>query len=190
MSLQVREEPLGLLDEHARVPIAFTVDRTLAVSLRSDGLGGILLNERLVDSPYVKDHDGEGEDPTHWPERFETSRWGLIAAHDVDRRVGGAVIAFQSADVWMLEGRADLAALWDLRVLPEVRNMGVGTQLFHAAEDWARARGCRQLKVETQNINVPASHFYLRMGCTLGGINRFAYPDRPHEAQLLWFKDL
>ncbi len=34
---------------------------------------------------------------------------------------------------------------------------------------------------------MPASHFYRRMGCTLGGINRFAYPDRPHEAQLLWF---
>jgi hypothetical protein len=88
------------------VSIAFAVDRTLAVTLRSDGLGGILLDERLVDSPYVKDHDGEGEEPTHWPERFDTSRWGLIAAHDVDRRVGGAVIAFQSSEVWMLEGRA------------------------------------------------------------------------------------
>ncbi|MGH9078809.1 MAG: GNAT family N-acetyltransferase [Acidimicrobiales bacterium] len=190
MSLKLREEPLGLLNEHARVSIAFAVDRTLAVSLRSDGLGGILLDERLVGTPYVKDHDGEGEDPTHWPQRFGTSRWGLIAAHDGDRRVGGAVIAFQSAEVWMLEGRADLAALWDLRVSPEVRNMGVGSQLFHAVEDWARARDCRQLKIETQNINVPASHFYRRMGCTLGGINRFAYPARPHEAQLLWFKDL
>ena len=190
MSVRVREEQLGLLNEHARVPIAFAVDRTLAVSLRSDGLGGILLHERLVDSPYVKDHDDEGEDPTHWPERFDTSRWGLIAAHDGDRRVGGAVIAFQSAEVWMLEGRADLAAVWGLRVLPEVRNVGVGSQLFHAVEDWARGRGCRQLKIETQNINVPASHFYRKMGCTLGGINRFAYPARPHEAQLLWFKDL
>lgn len=179
-----------MLPNHAQVPIAFAVDRTLAVSLRSDGLGGILLDERLVDSPYVKNHDDDGEDPTRWPERFDTSHWGLIAAHDGDRRVGGAVIAFQSADVWMLEGRADLAALWDLRVLPEVRNMGVGSQLFHAVQDWARVRGCRQLKIETQNNNVVASHFYRRMGCTLGGINRFAYPANPHEAQLLWFTDL
>lgn len=190
MSLQIREEPLSFLDEHARVPIAFAVDRTLAVSLRSDGLGGILLDERPIDWPYVKDHDGEGEDPTHWPVRFDTSRWGLIAAHDHDRRVGGAVIAFQSGEVWMLEGRTDLAVLWDLRVLPEVRNMGIGSQLFHSVEDWACTRGCRQLKIETQNINVAASHFYRRMGCTLGGINCFAYPARPHEAQLLWFKDL
>ncbi|MHB1533495.1 MAG: GNAT family N-acetyltransferase [Acidimicrobiales bacterium] len=113
-----------------------------------------------------------------------------MAAYDGDRRVGGAVIAFQSAEVWLLEGRADLAALWDLRVLPEIRNRGVGSQLFHAVEAWARARGCRQLMIETQNINVPASRFYRRMSCTLGGINRFAYPARPHETQLLWFKDL
>jgi hypothetical protein len=39
MSLEVREEPLGLLNEHVRVSIAFAVNRTLAVSLRSDGLG-------------------------------------------------------------------------------------------------------------------------------------------------------
>ncbi|MHB1533294.1 MAG: GNAT family N-acetyltransferase [Acidimicrobiales bacterium] len=181
---------MDLLNEHARVSIAFAVDRTLAVSLRSDGLGGILLDERTVDSPYVKDYDREGEDPTFWSERFDMSRWGFIAAHDGDRRVGGAVIAFQSTEVWMLEGWADSAVLWDLRVLPEVRKTGVGSQLFHAAEDWARARSCRQLKIETQNINVAASHFYRRMGCTLGGINLFAYPALPHEAQLLWFKDL
>ena len=190
MSVQVREEPLDLLNEHARVPIAFSVDRMLAVSLRSDGLGGILLDECPVDLPYVKDHDGEGEDPTQWPKRFDTTRWGLIAAHDGDRRIGGAVIAFQSSQVWMLEGRPDLAALWDLRILPEARSMGIGSRPFHAVEGWARASGCRQLKIETQNINVPASYFYRQMGCTLGGINRFAYPARPHEAQLLWFKDL
>ena len=172
MSLQVREEPLGLLDEHARVPIAFTVDRTLAVSLRSDGLGGILLNERLADSPYVKDHDGEGEDPTHWPERFETSRWGLIAAHDVDRRVGGAVIAFQSADVWMLEGRADLAALWDLRVLPEVRNMGVGTQLFHYGQIMANQEFCSNCRGKKLPLTSGGSGIR-----THGGLNLTAFQE-------------
>lgn len=190
MSLLIREEPLGLLSEHARVPIAFTVERILEVSLRSDGLGGIALDEHQVGSSYVKDHDAEGEDPLRWPKRFDTTRWGLISAHDGDRRIGGAVIAFQSAEVWMLEGRADMAALWDLRVLPEVRRTGVGSHLVRAVESWARARGCRDLKIETQNINVPACRFYRQMGCTLGGINRFAYPDRPHEAQLLWFKHL
>ena len=62
--------------------------------------------------------------------------------------------------------------------------------LFRAAEAWSRDRGCRQLKIETQNINVPACRFYLRQGCVLGGINRFAYREFPEEVQLLWYKDL
>jgi ABC-2 type transport system permease protein len=53
MSLQLREEHLGLLNEHARVPIAFAVDRTLAVSLLSDGLGGILLARASVLTGHV-----------------------------------------------------------------------------------------------------------------------------------------
>jgi GNAT superfamily N-acetyltransferase len=66
----------------------------------------------------------------------------------------------------------------------------VGTALFDAVEDWARARSCEMLKVETQNINVPACRFYARMGCTLGAIHRYAYPDLPGEAQLLWYRTL
>ncbi len=54
----------------------------------------------------------------------------------------------------------------------------------------SRSRGCHTLKVETQNINVPACRFYQRMGCTLGTVNRFAYPDLPDEIQLIWFKNL
>jgi GNAT superfamily N-acetyltransferase len=49
-------------------------------------------------------------------------------------------------------------------VRPEVRSSGVGSALFRAAEDWSRRRGCRTLKVETQNINLPACRFYVHMG--------------------------
>jgi ribosomal protein S18 acetylase RimI-like enzyme len=90
----------------------------------------------------------------------------------------------------MLEGRRDLAVVWDIRVAAEFQRRGVGGRLFRAAEAWAAAKGCRQLKVETQNVNVPACRFYLRMGCTLGSIDRFAYPDLPDEIQLVWYRDL
>jgi hypothetical protein len=62
--------------------------------------------------------------------------------------------------------------------------------LFNAALEWGRTRGCRTLKVETQNINLSACRLYTRMGCTLVAINRRSYPDLPDETQLLWFKDL
>jgi hypothetical protein len=66
----------------------------------------------------------------------------------------------------------------------------VGTVLFQAAERWAASRGARWLKVETQNINVPACRFYARQGCVLGGLHRFAYSSLPDEVQLLWYKEL
>ncbi|MEO9180560.1 MAG: GNAT family N-acetyltransferase, partial [Acidimicrobiales bacterium] len=104
-------------------------------------------------------------------------------------RVGGAVIAFKTPAIHMLEG-AEMAELWDLRVLPTERSRGVGSALFTAAEAWCRQRGCRELKVETQNINVPACQFYAHMGCTLGAIDLHAYSELGEEVQLDWFKNL
>lgn len=90
----------------------------------------------------------------------------------------------------MLEGRTDLAVLWDIRVAPAVRGQGIGTALLRAVEAWAAARGCRQLKAEAQNINVPACRFYAAQGFVLAAAHPGAYPDFPDEIQLLWHKDL
>ena len=89
-----------------------------------------------------------------------------------------------------MEGRRDLSVLWDIRVAPNARGKGIGSALFEKVEAWARAHSCRQLKVETQNINVPACGFYARHGCELRGVHHAAYPDLPEEIQLLWYKDL
>ena len=187
----VAVEPISRLDLHADIPIAFPVERILDLELVDGGLGGIRLSEVPVAEPWTKDYDAiEDERPTRWAERFDVANWGLIAAHADERRVGGAVVAFDTAGVSMLEGRSDLAVLWDIRIRPEARSSGVGTQLFHAAMAWARERGCRTMKVETQNINVPACRFYQHVGCRLGAIDRFAYPELPDEVQLMWFIDL
>ncbi|HEY0020443.1 MAG TPA: GNAT family N-acetyltransferase [Longimicrobium sp.] len=191
MDVQVREEPIAGLGQYARVPIAFEVREVLDLVVRDGGLGGFALVERPLDVPWMKNYDDyAGERPSRWAIRFDVSRWGLLTAHAEGRPVGGAVVAFNTPGVDMLEGRRDLAVLWDLRVAPEMRGRGVGAALFGAAEAWAVARECRQLKVETQNINVPACRFYARQGCVLGVINRFAYPTLPDEVQLLWYKDL
>jgi GNAT superfamily N-acetyltransferase len=105
-------------------------------------------------------------------------------------RVGGTVIALSTAGMDMLEGRNDLAVLWDLRVQPELRGQGIGSALFQGAEEWATRRECKQLKVETQNITLAACRFYARQGCVLGAVNRFAYKELPDETQLLWYKQL
>ena len=180
-----------VLEEYAGIPIAFEVSRVFDITDQRNGLGGFVLAERILDVPYVKDYDAiDGENPAQWPSRFDMSNWGLFAGRVEGRLVGGAVVAFNTPSLSLLEGRTDVAILWDIRVSPEARGQGLGSALFRPAEAWARTRGCKQLLVETQNINVPACKFYARQGCVLAAVNRFAYPELPGESQLLWHKDL
>ena len=190
MSLDVATVLPASLATHAGVSIAFEVDRVLDVTAPYGGLGWFVLVERRLAVPYRKDYDAHDGGPADWPRRFDLTNWGLFAAHDGGTLVGAASVAFDTPGVDMLEGRRDLAVLWDLRVAPEARGRGVGTALFRAAEAWAAARGCRHLKVETQSVNVPACRFYARAECVLGAVHRFAYSDLPDEAQLLWYKAL
>jgi GNAT superfamily N-acetyltransferase len=189
MTIEARQEPLSALSEYAAVPIWFQIRRVFDV-MDGGAPGGFVLSERAVAVPYVKDYDAMDEGPARWAERFDVSGWALFGARIEGRLVGGAAVIADDARIDMLEGRRDLAVLWDIRVAPEVRGRGVGAAPFRAAEAWAAARGCRRLKVETQNVNVPACRFYARQGCVLGAIDRFAYPGLPHEVQLLWYKDL
>ena len=114
----------------------------------------------------------------------DIGHWGVFSAFDGRARVGGAVVAWKTPGAHMLEGRDDLAVLWDIRVHAEYRRQGVGSRLFRRAVDWAREKGCVSLKIETQNINVPACRFYASQGCKLGAIYPRAYPELPEEVQL------
>jgi GNAT superfamily N-acetyltransferase len=191
MTLRISEEPIADLTEHATVPIAFLVERVYDVHAVSGGLGGLVLAERTLDVPYEKDYDtAGGGSPVDWAKQFDVSNWGLLVARVAGQRAGGAVVAFNTTGVDMLEGRQDLAVLWDLRVRPESRRAGVGASLFAAAETWAGSRGCRWLKVETQNINVAACRFYRAQGCVLRSLDRFAYAEHPEETMLVWYKEI
>jgi GNAT superfamily N-acetyltransferase len=144
--IDIVEQPLSALAEHATIPIAFTVERILHIEESGDSLSFV---ERRIDTPYVKDYDLY-ESPRTWSERFDVSRWALLTAFLHGKRVGGAVIAMGSPGLDLLSGRMDVAALWDIRVVPEMRRRGVGKALFRAAEDWAAAQGCVELRIETQ----------------------------------------
>ncbi len=190
MNLTVLEEGPERLEAYGTVPIAFTVRKMLRIDLGGQrGLGGIHLVEEQVSAPYVKDYDCK-DGPARWRAGWDLTNWGIFSAFAGQERIGGAVAAFNTEGVDFLEGRKDLVALWDIRVVPRLRGRGVGTKLFHYALEWGRQRGCAAMKVETQNINLPACRFYQRQGCHLGAINRFAYRDFPGEAQLIWYRDL
>jgi GNAT superfamily N-acetyltransferase len=190
MSLEIREEPVGTLLDYSQISIAFLVECVYKVEFGEGSTGNPKLIERPVKVPYIKEYDLPCNCPTDWTRQYDLTSWGQLSASVDGRRVGAALIAFDTSGVDVLEGRADLAVLWDLRVSPEMRRSGVASKLFAAAERWAAARGCRELKVETQNINVPACRFYFKQGCTLRVARAGAYRDFPEEVMLLWYKEL
>lgn len=189
MELKIVEETADTLAEYEKISIAFEVKSIFRLELIENGLGGVKFVEEAVATPFIKDYDAH-EKPSHWTQRFDLSNWGILAAFDSEKRIGGATVVWNSPEVRMLEGRDDLACLWDLRVAPAYRGKLIGQHLFDSVSLWARERNCRQIKVETQNINVPACRFYARQGCHLGAFNRHGYPAEMNEVQLIWFRDL
>ncbi len=189
MPIQISVELPENLAAYGSIPIAFSVESELRVVPQEGGLGGLLLAEEKV-RPYVKDYDAESGGPKHWPDRWNLSGWGIFAAFEHGRRVGGAAVAHGEPSVVLTGTAGETAVLWDLRVDANHRGQGVGRQLFERTLSSARERTCRRVEIETQNINVAACKFYARQGCELIGINRNAYPRLSHETQLIWQKIL
>jgi GNAT superfamily N-acetyltransferase len=194
MVVKIQEMEAEILPQYKEISIAFEVKTEFRVDLVNAGLGGIGLREEEVVPSYIKDYDAyEDGGPERWSRRFDISNWGIFFALDGARPLGRAVVAFNTPGVYMLAGRTDLAVLWDLRVHPDIRRQGIGTKLFNYAANWSRKRGCKQLKIEAQNVNVPACRFYAKQGCQLGEINRYGYAGQPevaHEVMLVWYLDL
>jgi ribosomal protein S18 acetylase RimI-like enzyme len=190
MKVEITESAASYPEDYANIPIAFVVRQILKV-VPGPKLGEFCLDEHALPAPYVKDYDAiRSEHPSTWARRFDISNWVFLSAQLDGHCVGRAAVASKTPELNILGDRDDLAVLWDIRVAPDARGKGIGTALFRAAENWARLKGLRQLKVETQNINVAACRFYERLGCKLLKVNPNAYPELHDEVQLLWYKDL
>ena len=187
MPIEICVELPETIAAYGTVPIAFLVESQLRVVPQQGGLGGLLLIEESV-LPYVKDYDAITGGPVNWPNRWNLQGWGILAAFEDGRRVGGAAVAHNEPSLGLAGTDGETAVLWDLRVDTKHRGQGVGRQLFESAVAWALERNCRRLEIETQNTNVGACKFYARHGCDLIAINRNAYPCLSHETQLIWQK--
>ncbi len=184
---QVGKECLGQYDA---VPMLVHVTSHFVLDKLDRGLGGFLIKEIPVE-PYTKDY-GVYERAADYEKRFDVTHWAFFMAFDGDNPVGAATVVSRTPEVNMLEGRDDLAVLWDIRVDDAYKRQGIGQRLFDMAADWARSEGFRQLKIECQNINVNAVRFYHKQGAVLCSFNEYAYrePDCRHEIQFLWYLDL
>ena len=187
--VDVVEEATTDLREYSQIPIAFEVREVVDVVETPHGRNRFSLTLRAIDSPYEKDYDVLAP-PAAWPSQFDLSHWRFFAARVGGERVGGAAVVLRAPDVQMLQGRADVAILWDIRVAKNARRHGVGAALMENVEAWSVAHGARWLEVETQNINVPACRFYEQIGFELREVNRSAYVTLPGEIQLIWGEKL
>ena len=189
MSITIKEVTKGQLKEYAQIPMWFKVMSKYELEKINGGLGGILLKEVPVEE-YVKDL-GEYDKPLEWGQEFDISNWGIFIAYDRDIPIGGATLVYNTEGVNMLDNRKDMTVLWDIRVAPEYKSRGVGTQLFSYAKEWSVRHNCKQMKIETQNNNVLACKFYAKQGARLGQINEYAYyGEDDDEVMLIWYLDL
>ena len=170
------------MGELMTVPSRFLVDRRVLVR------GGEIVGEEVVEEPYNKDYDGfAGETLSDWPGVFNVSTWAMFLARTVGGElVGGAVVAAGDKSVDLLEGRDDLAHVFDIRVHPAHQGRGLGRRLWQDAVSWCIARRITELRVETQDVNVGACRFYQAMGCHLHRADRHAYPADLGEILLIW----
>jgi GNAT superfamily N-acetyltransferase len=191
---QIRQIGIDEIDVYERIPMRFTVDSYFDVSLQNGGLDGFRITERRVRDPWVKDYLAQGHTALPgWIDHFDGAGWAYFLAEDGDEPVGGAAIASRTPSMYMLDGRDDLAVLVDIRVHPMRQRSGVATALVALAIKWARDEGLSQLKIETQNINVPGCRFYASLGCELRGVQSYAYASDTalkDEIMFLWWLDL
>jgi hypothetical protein len=95
-------------------------DRIFDVTPPDDQSGSFTLIERRLGAPHEKDYDAiDGEGPLKC------------------QQVGGAAVAFDTPGLTMLEGRRDLAVLWDIRVSPK-RAVGVSVPRSSTASSHRR----------------------------------------------------
>jgi GNAT superfamily N-acetyltransferase len=135
-AVRVLADQPGSLDAYASVSSAFEVRDVLDVSAGSIADVMARWPARRLATPYRKDYDAvPGNHPADWPALLPSARILQLGAHVVAQRVGGALMLLDGPAVELLEGRRDLALLWDLRVAPSHRGRGVGAGAGLAGTD-------------------------------------------------------
>lgn len=184
-----REIPSCDADLYDNIEMKVLVTEIYEVIARD--LEGISFEKRSV-IPYWKDFT-IWDKYANWKRQFNISNWYFVVAFDDSVPVGGAVLCHHTPKLDMLDGRSDLGVLWDIRVDSKYKRTGIGQHLFDLIREKAKALHLRQLKIECQNVNIPAVNFYFKQGAHLGAVNRYAYfreKSVADEVQLLLYLDL
>ncbi len=187
---QVDESYFPMYDS---IPMQVNVTSIYKIERINRGLGGFTLNVVPV-TPYLKKFCTGNiiSETTWWANSFDISGWAFFMAFDGEHPVGAATVVARTPGVNMLDGRDDISVLWDLRVDDAYKHQGIGQALFDMTVKRSRENGLIQMKIECQNVNVPAVNFYHKQGAVLCPVDEYAYYTEPQfrdEARLIWYLD-
>lgn len=93
----------------------------------------------------------------------------FVAVTPDDGLLGSALVFFRAGST--------LARLYSIATAPAARGRGIGASLLAAAEDAARARGCRAVRLEVRVDNAAAMALYERAGYRRIGHHAGYYED-------------
>lgn len=184
--LRIVEEGPDRFAAHGQIPISFKAVAKLDTDLLKNGEW-----KEISIEPYFKDYDADpAETPAALAKRASRGTWTLLAGYSREVRIGGAILAFGSDDFPFLGPPGQVAAIVDIRVLPEHREKGIGRKLIQASLEWAARHGLDSVRVETQDANVGACRLYRNCGFHIHAIDAHAYVLEPTEIQLIWERKL
>ncbi|OPZ79459.1 MAG: TDP-fucosamine acetyltransferase [Alphaproteobacteria bacterium ADurb.Bin438] len=188
MGIIYREVFKEELDKYDAVEMNFMVKSLYR--LKNKGLQGFELKEEKIDTPYIKDYR-KYNNAVDYDKKFDITNWRFFMAFDDLKPVGGATLVMKTKGVYMLDFKENLGALWDIRINNDYKNQGIGSKLFDMVKNCAKSNGLKELKIETQNVNVPACKFYSKQGAKLKGIREQVYQkEEQEEIQFLFYLDL
>ena len=165
--IEIRQLARLNLDDLRHLVTGYTSDAKYRVNkTESDKQFTLTLELVLLSQPYLKRYDHV--DPDNLEHYRQVPQLGFsLGAYDIHQCVGIALAEPRhwNKSLWV----------WELHVAETHRRRGVGRQLMEVLAQRGYAAGLRTLVCETQNTNVPAMHFYRKMGFTIGGIDLSYY---------------
>ena len=183
--IEIEKPNIENMVSYSKLSIEFIVESEYQLKKKNGGLDGLSLEEVIV-TPYHKNYDCAADNPSQLMKRFDLSNWFVVSAYEGDKLVGGALLAYNTKEINMLEGRDDLTVLWDIRIDEAYRNRGIGHRLLNTCKDVSKELNCNRIKIETQNNNVSACKFYVRQGAELTSFREHCYKEFPNEIQFIW----
>jgi ribosomal protein S18 acetylase RimI-like enzyme len=129
---------------------------------RFDDLGALVALEQ---STFALDRMSARQ----WRRHLRSASADVVVAVRDDRPIGAAVVFHRRG--------TDIARLYSIAVAAGERGGGIGRALLDAAEQAARARGSRRLRLEVRSDNVAAQALYERAGYRAFGVHPAYYED-------------